>query len=94
MLEEAGPAEDTALMLSGSARIGRTAFRIVAIRVESRLKFTPDYRSNLNHAVYDRQMLETLLAALGEIADTDHLPTIELATGSYVMWMAPAPETC
>jgi hypothetical protein len=92
-LEEIGPTEDAAIMLSGSARVGRTPFRVVAIRVEPRLRFTPDYRPDLKRAVYDSKMLETLLEEMGEVADTDNLRTVELATGSYVMWMAPAPET-
>lgn len=66
----------------------------MAIRVEPRLRFMPDYRSDLDHTVYNPGMLETLLEELGEIADTDHPLTIELATGSYVMWVTPAAEAC
>jgi hypothetical protein len=90
-LEENGPAEDPAIVLSGTAQVGSTPFRIMAIRVEPRLRFMPDYRADLGDEVYDREVLETLLEELGEIADTDHPRTLELATGVYVLWMAPAP---
>jgi hypothetical protein len=89
-LEESGPAEDPGIVLSGTAQVGSTPFRITAIRVEPRLRFMPDYKADLEDAVYDREVLETLLEELGEVADTDHPRTLELATGVYVMWMVPA----
>ena len=41
-LQESGAAEDPTIVLSGTAQIGSTPFRIVAIRVEPRLRFMPD----------------------------------------------------
>ena len=91
-LEETGPPEDPTIMLLGSAHMGTTPFKVLAIRVNARLKFMPDYRPDLPEAVYESGKLEVLLAELGEIAATDHPGTIALETGSYVMWMAPASE--
>jgi len=54
----------------------------------------PDYKADLGDAVYEREVLETLLEELGEVANTDNPQTLELATGVYVMWMAPASATC
>jgi hypothetical protein len=93
-LEESGPAEDPSIVLSGTAQVGSTPFRITAIRVEPRLRFMPDYKADLGDAVYEREVLETLLEELGEVANTDNPQTLELATGVYVMWMAPASATC
>jgi hypothetical protein len=89
-LEESGPAEDPSIVLAGTAQVGTTPFRIMAIRVEPRLKFMPDYKADLDDAVYDREALETVLEELGEVSNTDHPRTLELATGVYVMCMAPA----
>ncbi len=91
-LEETGPPEDPTILLSGTALVGSMPFRITAIRVEPRLRFMPDYRQELE-GVYDRETLETLLEELGMIGETDHPHIIELAPGSYVMWMTSAGET-
>ncbi len=93
-LQESGPAEDPTIVLSGTAQVGSTPFRIVAIRVEPRLRFMPDYKSDIAGTIYDREVLETLLEELGEVSDTDHPLTLELATGVYVLWMVPISGTC
>ncbi len=55
MFEETGPAEDPTMTLSATAHIGATPFRAVAIRVEPRLRFMPDYRPDLADMAYDAQ---------------------------------------
>ena len=90
--EETGPAEDPSIILSAFAHVGSIPFRIVAIRIEPRLRFMPDYRPDRAPTAYDSVTLEALLGEVGEIAGTDHPRTVELGTGSYVMWMVPEPE--
>jgi hypothetical protein len=91
MLMEKGPTADPAVLLSGTAIIGSIPFRITAIRVESRLKFMPDCRSDDIDPAY-RERLECLLEELAEVADSDHPETVELETGSYALWMTSASE--
>lgn len=91
VLEETGPVEDPTMILSATAHVGATPFRVVAIRVEPGLRFMPDYRPGVPDGVYDAEAFESLLGEVGEISGTDNPHTIELATGCYVMWMAPAP---
>lgn len=91
-LDETGPIGDPGIVLSGIAHIGSIPFRIVAVPVEPRLRFMPDYRPDLADEVYDRERLETLLEELGEIADTDHPRIIELGGACYVMWITTEAE--
>jgi hypothetical protein len=89
-LEDAGPAEDATILLSATAQVGDTQFRVIAMRVEPRLRFMPDYKLNVDPAAYNQGMLETLLADLGDIGESDHAATVQLSTGLYVMWMIAA----
>ena len=91
ILIEKGPPADPAVLLSGTATVGFIPFRITAIRVEPRLKFTPDCRSDDIDPAY-RARLECLLEELAEVADSDHPQTVELEAGSYVLWMTSALE--
>jgi hypothetical protein len=90
-LTKSGPAEDPAVLLSGTAYVGSMPFRITAVRVEPRLKFMPDCRSEDIDSTY-REHLIYLLEELAELADSDHPPPIQLATGSYALWMTSAFE--
>lgn len=88
-LDEIGPEQDPTILLSGAAQIGRTLFRIMAIRVQPDLRFMPDFQPD---AEYDTDALETKLEDLAVIADTDHPGEVELAGGRYVVWMTPTPR--
>lgn len=92
MLAETGPAEDPAVMLSGTAYLGSVPFRVTAVRVEPRLKFMPDCRSEDLDPAYCEHLIY-LLEELAELADTGHPRTIELATGTYALWMTSALES-
>lgn len=91
VLEETGPAEDPTITLSGMARVGSTPLQIVAIRIEPRLRFMPDYKSDVDSATYNHAQLEVLLEELGNIAETDAPEVVELSSGRYVMWIGPLP---
>jgi hypothetical protein len=90
-LVETGPPEDPALLLAGTAYVGSIPFRVTAVRVEPRLKFMPDCKSDEVDPAYCRR-LECLLEELAEVADSDHPPTVELETGTYAFWMTSASE--
>lgn len=92
-LATAGPAEDPAIMLAGTARVGPANFSIVAIRVEPRLRFMPDYRIDLEEDAYDRNRLEMLLQELAELSDSDDPPVLEFPTGFYVLYMIPRSDS-
>jgi hypothetical protein len=49
----------------------------------------PDYQPEID---YDTGALETRLEDLAAIADTDHPGVVELAGGSYAIWMTPTPR--
>jgi hypothetical protein len=88
-LEDAGPPEDPTILLSATAQVAGTPFRLTAIRVDPRLRFMPDYQQDVDPAAYP-ESLEALLEDVGNLSDTDCVTTIRLETGPYVMWMAPA----
>lgn len=100
-LEERGPAEDPALLLTGTARIGDAEVQIVAIRVDPTLRWTPDYkrevaedsyRANGLDAVLETTLeeFETVATALGDLLGESRSSIVDLATGPYRIWLMPA----
>ncbi len=87
LLEE-GPTQDRSILLRGEAAIGGAAFRVTAIRVNP-IRFGPDYRMDCDAAIYANYDLPALLDRLSELVDVAELPTLQLRTGNYLMWMLP-----
>lgn len=95
-LEEGGPAEDPAILLTGTARIGSTAVAVVAIRIHPGRARVPDYRPDVPTQAYETGALETILEELDYLAQEVSAVTasaepgiVHLATGSYVMGVLP-----
>lgn len=99
-LEERGPVDDPSILLTGVARIGEVPMRIVAIRIDATLRWSPDYRSNVAKDTYRAseidQMLETTLedvqsvaTDLGDLMGDGRLAVVELPTGPYRVWVMP-----
>lgn len=99
-LEERGPPEDPSILLTGEARLGEVPMRVVAIRIDSTLRWSPDYRSDVAEDAYREnefdQMLETMLediqsvaTDLGELMGDGRLAVVELSTGPYRVWVMP-----
>lgn len=72
-LKECGPPEDPMLLLTGIARIGGAALRIVAIRTDPASRWSPDYRLDVPAGSYDADgldiALEGALEELGSLAE-------------------------
>src|SRR5271155_1269661 len=91
LLEEQGPREDPSILLTGTAKIGNTAIKIIAVRVNLNLEAAPDYRSDVSSGCYRERGYDTVLdtvldtfeyaaAELGELLGEEHSTIVELAT--------------
>lgn len=100
LLEEQGPREDPSILLTGTAYLGDAMIKIIAIRVNLVRRAAPDYRPDVPIARYRDGGYETALdvildefedvaAELGEFFGEEHPNIIELATGSYQIWVLP-----
>lgn len=65
-LEERGPPEDPAILLTGQVRLGGAALRLVAIRIDPTLRWSPDYRRDVSEAGYTANGLDTALEGVLE----------------------------
>jgi hypothetical protein len=88
-LMNAGPSEDRSILLRGEATIGAARFVVTAVRVDP-IQFGPDFRPDVHVDVYREYHLPTLLDVLSELMDIDNAATLQLETGSYLIWMLPA----
>lgn len=87
-LLERGPPEDPSILLRGEAAIAGTRFVLTAVRVNP-IWFGPDYRDDLDADVYAPYELPTLLDMVAELMSVSEASTVQLETGSYVLWMMP-----
>ena len=103
VLEERGPAQDPSILLIGAARIGETAVQVVAIRINATLRWSPDYRDGVADDTYRANGLDEALegaleefqsgaAELEEFLGASGSSVVELATGTYRMWVIPGPS--
>jgi hypothetical protein len=65
-LDERGPPEDPTILLTGNVRLGGAALRLVAIRIDMMLRWTPDYRRDVREAGYTAGGLDTALEGVLE----------------------------
>jgi hypothetical protein len=100
VLEERGPAEDPSILLTGAAQIGDAGVQIVAIRINSTLRWSPDYKRSVDEVSYQanglNEVLETTLEELqsvasewGDLLGEGSSGLVELATGPYRFWVLP-----
>lgn len=100
-LEERGPPEDASILLTAAARFGDAAMQIVAIRINTELRWAPDYKPEVAAAAYQANgfdaMLETVLeelenvgAAFGELLGESRSSILELPPGRYRVAILPA----
>lgn len=72
-LEERGPPEDPTILLTGRVRLGGAELRLVAIRVDPALRWTPDYRRDVPDGNYTAdglgEALEGVLEELGCVVE-------------------------
>lgn len=85
---ECGPQADPTILLNADAKIAETKYLVTAVRMNSDLT-EPDYRGDIDEAIYDpvmdeiRDGLEFVMCSM----DPELLP---LADGLYLLWMVPA----
>lgn len=100
-LEEQGPREDPTILLTGTARIGKAAIKIIAVRINRNLRAAPDYRSDVQRHCYHvggyDSILSTILeefedaaAQVGDLLGEEHFNIVQLPTGPYQIWVIPA----
>jgi hypothetical protein len=103
LLEERGPEDDPSILLTGAAHIGQTAVQVVAIRINATLRWTPDYQRGVAEDSYHANGLDEALegalegfqsgaAELEEFLGASGSSVVELTTGTYRMWVIPAPS--
>lgn len=100
-LEERGPPEDPAILLTGGAHLGDTPVQIVAIRVdEAERRRLPGYRKDIDGACYEDEGLDAILETILEEMDcvavelegvwgAGQSRIIELAQSPYKVWLIP-----
>jgi hypothetical protein len=100
-LDERGPVEDPGILLTGRARIGDIAVQIVAVRIDPALRWMPDYKSDVAEGCYQVDgldvALETILeelesvgSGLEDVLGETRPSIVELATGTYMIWVMPS----
>jgi|HubBroStandDraft_1064217.scaffolds.fasta_scaffold46929_3 hypothetical protein len=103
VLQECGPEQDPSILLVGAARIGETAVQVVAIRINATLRWSPDYRPGVAEDTYRSNGLDEALEAalegfqsgaaeLEEFLGNSGSSVVELASGTYRMWVIPGPS--
>jgi len=98
VLDERGPPEDPAILLTGMASIGGAAVQVIAIRIDPSLRWTPDYRPDVAESRYRADGLADLVE--GAIEDLDSVAAefretlgerssdiVTLAGRSYMVWL-------
>jgi len=101
VLDERGPPEDPAILLTGMASVGGAAVQVVAIRIDPSLRWTPDYRPDVAEGRYRADGLADLIE--GAIEDLDSVSAefreslgdsgsdiVMLAGRSYMVWLVSA----
>lgn len=99
-LDERGPAEDPAILLTGTAYLDTSPIQVVAIRVGTDSARLPDYKPGVSRDAYaDRfdEVLEVLLdeldyvtSELGDLLGADKPGTVRLTGGIYRLCILPA----
>jgi hypothetical protein len=89
---EAGPPEDSFILLSGRANIGEAPYRVLAIRINPNT-LGLDYRYDLGEDVYADYQLEDTLDELTFLDDIDKSVLVPTEGGHYVIWMLPSGDT-
>lgn len=87
LLEE-GPPEDPSILLRGEAAIGGTRFSVTAVRMDP-IRFGPDFRADQDSAVYTKFQLRSLIDTFADLVEASEVPTLQLRSGRYFLWMLP-----
>ena len=87
-LVEDGPPEDRSILLRGEATIGGVRFSLTAMRMDP-IRFGPDLRPEHGSSVYAAYSLSDMLDKLSDVMDVAEAATLQLSTGSYLLWMLP-----
>lgn len=102
VLAERGPPEDKSILLIGAARIGGTAAQVVAVRIEPGMGWEAEFRRDVADGSYEANGLDVVLAAsleemqvlashLDELLGDGDASVVQLATGTYKLWVMLAP---
>jgi hypothetical protein len=94
--EECGPDGDPSILLAGTARIGESRVRIIAIRTSPASRRIPDYRNDVPRECYETNRLNVVLETVldnfeglaGDFSDLlgeDGSEIVKFATGSYLV---------
>jgi hypothetical protein len=101
VLEEQGPSEDPSILLTAPAHIGDVEVRIVAVRINDTLRWTPDFRRDVAEDAYrvnglgevleaTLEDLQSMSSDLGDVLGGGGPSVVELSTGLYRIWVMPA----
>jgi hypothetical protein len=100
-LDERGPAEDPAILLTGTAYLGSTPLQIVAIRIDPTSGRVPDYKPDVPAAAYAGSQVDVALSVLldefeyvvnelGDVLGEGQPSTVALPSGAYRLCALPA----
>jgi hypothetical protein len=98
VLDECGPAEDPTILLTGIVRIGDSAIRLVAVRIDTTLRSAPDFKSGVDQSRYQENGLEDVLEAtleemefvaseFSELLGESGPSIVQLPDGAYRLWL-------
>jgi len=91
-LQEVGPEEDPAILLSGASKLAAKHYLVYAVRINLE-SMEVDFRSSVGEWIYADLRLDVMLEELMFFSDFDRTAAITVAGSHYILWMVPATET-
>jgi hypothetical protein len=85
---EAGPAEDSTIMLIGEAEIAGVMFRVTALRMRVGMR-TPDYQDELSESEYEVDW-GGMVEDVEDLVDSMKPQLINIGGTQYLLWMVPS----
>lgn len=87
-LIEAGPAEDTTILLVGEADVAGVIFKITALRMRTGMR-TPDYLDEQFELEYEVEW-GGLVEDVEDLVDFMQPQLVEIKGSQYLLWMVPS----
>lgn len=87
-MTEAGPAEDSTILLTGEAEIAGVIFKVTALRMRNGMRM-PDYLNERFEAEYEIDW-GGLVEDVEDLVDSMEPQLITIGGKQYLLWMVPS----